>query len=228
MVEGDKMVGELASAGLSVKALYVTSRSALRDMTGAVEVSDKEMERLSSMRTPAPSLAVVSMPQREFDLRRGVKELILALDDLQDPGNLGTIIRIADWYGIRDIFCSAHTVDCYNQKTVQATMGALYRVAVHYGDLCEMLRNARVAGVPIYGTLLDGESMYEKRLSTGGIVVIGNEGRGISAEVEELVDERLFIPPWPADRAGSESLNAAVATAVVCAEFRRRLRWWNQ
>ena len=222
VVEGDKMVGELAGAGLEVENIYLTERSRLFGMEGAVTVTDKEMERISSLRTPSSALAVVHIPQREFMPQWAGSELVLALDDLQDPGNLGTIIRIADWYGIRHIFCSQHTVDCYNPKCVQATMGALFRVEVHYGDLPSMLKVAAEAGVAIYGTLLDGEDIYQKSLTESGIIIIGNEGNGISPEVERLVGIRLFLPSWPTDCRSSESLNAAVATAVVCAEFRRR------
>lgn len=222
VVEGDKMVGELLDAGLKVENIYLTERSRLFGMEGAVTVTEKEMERISGLRTPSSALAVVHIPKREFVPQCAKGELVLALDDLQDPGNLGTIIRIADWYGIRHIFCSAHTVDCYNPKCVQATMGALFRVEVHYGDLPSMLREAKEEGVAIYGTLLDGENIYEKKITESGIIIIGNEGKGISAEVERLVDTRLFLPSWPTDCRSSESLNAAVATAVVCAEFRRR------
>lgn len=222
VVEGDKMVGELAEAGLEVENIYLTERSRLFGTEGTVTITPKEMERISGLRTPSSALAVVHIPQREFNLQCAKRELVLALDDLQDPGNLGTIIRIADWYGIRHIFCSEHTVDCYNPKCVQATMGALFRVEVHYGNLPAMLREAAEGGVAIYGTLLDGEDIYQKTLSESGIIIIGNEGNGISAEVERLVQTRLFLPSWPTDCRGSESLNAAVATAVVCAEFRRR------
>ena len=148
------------------------------------------------------------------------ESLCLALDDIQDPGNLGTIIRLADWFGIEHIFCSQGTVDVYNPKTIQATMGALARVKLHYCNLPSMI--AELGNVPVYGTFLDGDNMYEKKLTNYGLIVMGNEGNGVSQEVAELVNERLYIPNYPLQRETSESLNVAVATAVVCAEFRRR------
>jgi TrmH family RNA methyltransferase len=148
------------------------------------------------------------------------RSLCLALDDVQDPGNLGTIIRIADWFGIEDIFCSRGTVDVYNPKVVQATMGAIARVRVHYVDLPEFI--ASMGSTPVYGTFLDGKDMYGCQLSGNGLIVMGNEGNGISGEIERMVNNKLYIPNYPAERATSESLNVAVATAIVCAEFRRR------
>ena len=148
-------------------------------------------------------------------------ELALALDGVQDPGNLGTIIRIADWFGITKIYCSRETADAYNPKVVQATMGSIARVRLVYTDLVPMLRSAE-GEVPVYGTLLDGEDLYDKPLTQGGIIVMGNEGNGISPEVRPLVTERLLIPSFPPNRPTAESLNVAIATAVVCAEFRRR------
>ena len=140
----------------------------------------------------------------------------------QDPGNLGTIIRLADWFGIEDIFCSTGTVDVFNPKTVQATMGAIARVKVHYCDLPKLISSLK--GIPVYGTFLDGNIIYSETLSANGLIVMGNEGNGISREVEALINRRLYIPNYPQERETSESLNVAIATAVVCAEFRRRLR----
>jgi TrmH family RNA methyltransferase len=149
--------------------------------------------------------------------------LILALDTIQDPGNLGTIVRVADWFGIEDIVCTNETADIFAPKAVQATMGAIARVRVHYTDLTHWLSQARSQGKPVYGTFLDGENIYGKALSDNGIIVMGNEGNGISASIAEEVTERLFIPPYPSDRETSESLNVAMATGIICAEFRRRL-----
>ena len=143
------------------------------------------------------------------------------LDDVQNPGNLGTIVRLADWFGIEHVFCSSGCADVYNPKTVQATMGALARVAVHELDL-EAALVGLGTDVPVYGTFLDGGSLYEMPLAQHGVIVMGNEGRGVSEGVARFVTERLWIPNYPAGRATSESLNVAIATAVVCAEFRRR------
>ncbi|WP_349939365.1 RNA methyltransferase, partial [Bacteroides cellulosilyticus] len=144
----------------------------------------------------------------------------LALDDVQDPGNLGTIIRLADWFGIEHIFCSPNTVDVYNPKTVQATMGGIARVKLHYTSLPDLIQSLK--DIPVYGTFLDGENMYTQKLSSNGLIVMGNEGNGIGKEVEQLINRKLYIPNYPAERETSESLNVAIATAVVCAEFRRQ------
>ena len=146
--------------------------------------------------------------------------LCLALDDVQDPGNLGTIIRVADWFGIEHIFCSQGTVDVYNPKTIQATMGALARVKLHYCNLPSLI--ASLKDVPVYGTFLDGKDMYGETLSANGLIVMGNEGNGIGQEVASLINRKLYIPNYPPQRETTESLNVAMATGIICAEFRRR------
>ena len=152
--------------------------------------------------------------------------MVLALDHIQDPGNMGTLMRTADWFGVRHIVCSHDTVGCFNPKVVQATMGAIFRVKFHYTDIPALCRSALQADGKVYGTFLDGENMYQKSLSNGverpSMIVIGNEANGISAATAACVSDRLYIPPYPADDSGSESLNAAVATAITVAEFRRR------
>ena len=152
------------------------------------------------------------------------KDWVLALDDVQDPGNMGTIIRLADWFGIRDIFCSEATVDCFNPKVVQATMGAIARVRVHYVPLPKFLQRMSSEGIPVYGTFLEGENIYDAELPATGVLVMGNEGQGISAAVGQQTTHKLYIPSYPTDAETSESLNVAVATAVATAEIRRRLR----
>lgn len=186
-------------------------------------VSPKEMERISMLKTPAGVLALVDIPRYRAEPGPLGRELTLALDNIQDPGNLGTIIRIADWFGIRDILCSESSADCFNPKVVQATMGAITRVRVHYHSLEKTFAEAASAGIPLYGTFLDGENIYHSGLSRGGILVMGSEGRGISPAIEALITRRLYIPPYPAGEPSSESLNVAVATAVACSEFRRRM-----
>ena len=185
-------------------------------------VTDEELRRVSLMETPQQVLAVFRQRSDEVDVHGVVGEqLCLALDDVQNPGNVGTIIRLADWFGIEHIFCSRGCADLYNPKTVQATMGAMARVQVHEVDLPQML-SSLPDDVPVYGTFLDGENLYGKSLENRGIIVMGNEGKGVSADVEAHVTERLYIPNYPAGRETSESLNVAIATAIVCAEFRRR------
>ena len=147
-------------------------------------------------------------------------QLYLALDGVQDPGNLGTIIRIADWFGITTIFCSHDTADVYNPKVVQATMGSIARIKVVYTDICRLISNAP-EDTPIYGTFLDGDDIHGQQLSSHGVIIMGNEGRGVSAPVSAHVSHRLFIPNYPPGSSTSESLNVAIATAIVCNEFRR-------
>ena len=159
-------------------------------------------------------------PFYKLDFEAPSRSLCLTLDGVQDPGNLGTIIRIADWFGIEDLFCSQNTVDVYNPKTIQATMGALSRVKVHYTDLIPFIQTLH--NVPVYGTFLDGDVIYQSELSPTGLIIMGNEGNGISPEIENIVTQRLYIPNYPKERKTSESLNVAVATSIICAEFRRR------
>lgn len=147
--------------------------------------------------------------------------LNLALDGVQDPGNLGTIIRIADWFGIEHIYCSLDTADVYNPKVVQATMGSIARIKVEYGNLQALMESLSLE-TPIYGTLLDGENIYQQKLENRGFIIMGNEGKGISPALTKLVNHRLLIPNFPEGRATADSLNVAIATAITCAEFRRQ------
>mgnify|MGYP005805925507 FL=1 len=220
LAEGEKLIGELRASHLRVRRIY-----ALEGIFAGEEVetvAPRDMERLSQLKTPSNSLALVEIPHyrlKTADLRG---QLTLALDEVQNPGNVGTIIRLADWFGIRDILCSEGTADCFNPKVVQATMGAILRVRVHYTPLAPLLAEAAAGGIPVYGTFLEGENIYAGELSPTGIVVMGNEGRGVTEAVARSVTRKLFIPPWPAGRRGSESLNVAMATGIVCAEFRRQ------
>lgn len=185
-----------------------------------IEVNDSELAQASFLQNPQQVLAVFYQPQSNTSININ-RQLVLALDGIQDPGNLGTIVRLADWYGVSHIFCSLDTVDIYNPKVVQATMGALARVKLHYVDLVEFLEKNNK--VPVYGTLLDGDDMYEQEITPHGIIVMGNEGNGIRPEIEKCVTRKLYIPNYPKGHSTSESLNVAIATAIICAEFRRRL-----
>ena len=184
-------------------------------------VKKADMERMSHLTTPPEVLAVYEIPDVDIERINPADELVIALDRVQDPGNLGTIMRIADWYGIRNIIASHDTVDLYNPKVVQATMGAISRVNVGYVDLPEYL-GALPEGVPVFGTFLDGKNIYSCELAANGVIVMGNEGQGISDAVKVHVDKRLFLPSFPAGVATSESLNVGMATAITVAEFRRR------
>jgi len=225
VAEGHKLVGDLLGhfhcRMLVATADWLASnKDAVADEI--IEASYEELSRASLLKTPQDVLAVFNQPQSDYTLEDIKQSLCIALDDVQDPGNLGTIIRIADWFGIEHIFCSQGTVDVYNPKTVQATMGALARVKMHYCSLPSLI--ASLEDVPVYGTFLDGKDMYEETLSANGLIVMGNEGNGISKVIASLVNKRLYIPNYPKGQKTSESLNVAVATAVICAEFRRRLQ----
>ncbi len=186
-----------------------------------IVASEEEYSAVSQQHTPQGVMAVFRMKEL-FAPGDIAQQLTLALDDIQDPGNLGTIIRIADWFGIRNIFCSLQTADAYNPKVVQSSMGALARVNLHYVDLPVFLTSHN--DIPIYGTALDGMNIYQSALTQHGIIVMGNEGNGISAETAKQVTSKILIPCFPENEPTSESLNVAVVTAVVCAEFRRRGR----
>lgn len=213
-VEGEKMVEEALKSGFEVERIYRKD-----------EIGEEAMSRISSLNSPSPVLAVLR--QKPLDARPSTAPgLYLALDTIRDPGNLGTIIRIADWFGIDQIVASPGTVEFYNPKVVQSTMGAIFRINFCYSDIPSFAKEVLKVGGKVYGTFLDGRNIYQRELSTGAeepsVIVIGNESNGISPEVAALVSDRLYIPPFPADQPGSESLNAAVATAITVAEFRRR------
>ena len=185
-----------------------------------VFANGQQMARISQFDTPSDVIAVYEKPADTIDSDSVSKSLNIVLDNIQDPGNLGTIIRLADWFGIRDIFASKTTVDVYNHKVVQATMGAIARVKVHYGDLEQVFES--YPDLPIYGTFLDGKNIYQQPLTPNGIIVMGNEGKGISKEVAAHINHHLLIPSYPAGRVTADSLNVAIATAITCAEFRRQ------
>jgi len=223
VAEGNKMVGELLHS-IPCQLLVATSgfleNNSVPQVGELIEATEDELCKASFLKTPQQVLGIFVIPSWDSQKVDWAGSLSLMLDGIQDPGNLGTIIRLADWYGIRHIICSPDTADVYNPKVVQATMGALARVQVHYMDLPEWL--AAHSGIPVYGTFLDGENMYGQTLSASGVIVMGNEGNGIRPEVAEYISRRLFIPIFPPGSQSSESLNVAVATAIVCAEFRRR------
>ena len=223
VAEGHKLVGDLLGHFpcrllLATRPWLDSHRYAAADET--IEVTPEELARASLLKSPQDVLAVFGQPDYPMTPHVVRQSLCLALDDVQDPGNLGTIIRVADWFGIEHIFCSQGTVDVYNPKTIQATMGALARVKLHYCHLPSLI--ASLEDVPVYGTFLDGDNLYGKTLTDHGLIVMGNEGNGVSAEVSAHINERLYIPNYPAQRETSESLNVAMATGIVCAEFRRR------
>ena len=220
IAEGEKIVAEALASGYNVKEVYYEK-----------EIGRECMERITCLSSPSPVLAVIEKPKYTPDSilkdlssnLSGKKTLFLALDGVKDPGNLGTIIRIADWFGVDAIFASPGTVEVYNPKVVQATMGAIFRKQVIDANLQEVCRKFIEAGLPVYGTFLDGKNLYENLPSDKkqGLIVMGSESFGISPQLEALINNKLLIPPYPADSVTSESLNVAIATAIICAEFRR-------
>lgn len=208
VVEGEKMVREALDSDMKVEAVYRME-----------EVGETAMSKMSQLTTPSPVLAVVRRPlPGPVDIDR---DLYVGLDAVRDPGNLGTIIRLADWFGVKAVFCSTDCVDAFNPKVVQATMGAIFRVKVIYCNLPALCHRFKEAGLPVYGTFLNGTDIYTSKLSAAGLVLMGNESNGIGPEAGAEADERLLIPSFNGSRA--ESLNVAVATAVTLSEFRRRL-----
>ena len=224
VAEGPKLVGELLA---TMQPSYIAAlpewwqqnKGIISPDCQADIITPDELQRTSLLRTPQQVIALFPIPQYVFQAETAQHELCLALDGVQDPGNMGTILRIADWFGIRHVVCSEDTVDVYNPKAVQATMGALARVKVHYTDLSALLSQCQV---PIYGTLLDGNNIYEQELGQQGFIVMGNEGKGLSQPIRNLVTSKLFIPNYPLGTQTTESLNVAIATSIVCSEFRRR------
>ncbi len=223
VAQGDKLIAELMGAGMSVERLFVQQNSALGSLAHAEICTKEQMERMSTLKSAPSSLALVKMPFAAKSKRR--KGLTLVLDGVQDPGNLGTIIRLAHWWGVQQIYCSDSCADCYCSKVIQSTMGAIAAVEVIYGDLVDFLKGVRSEDVPVYGTFLrQSSSLYESQLAPNdAVIVMGSEGQGISVEVEALVSHRIFIPPYPEDAPAAESLNVAVATTVVVSEFRRQI-----
>jgi len=218
VAEGPKVVGDLLRAGFVPRQLVATKEWEEAPFQGEVtEVTPDELRKVSFLQHPQQVLGVFPLPHPAAEsLPTGT--LSLALDGVQDPGNLGTIIRIADWFGITRIFCSPDTADAWNPKVVQATMGSIAHVSIVYTELSSLLSGT---SMPIYGTLLDGKNIYQQELAAEGVIVMGNEGKGISAAIRQLVTQPLLIPCFNSGET-AESLNVAIATAITCAEFKRR------
>lgn len=222
VAEGPKVVSDIMVFKRPQRIIATRQWYEKHQIEEDVLVAEEELRKVSFLQHPQEVIALFPLPENScFDNNSLRNDLVLALDDVQDPGNLGTIIRLADWFGIEQIICSLGTADAFSPKVVQATMGSIARVNLHYTDLPSFLENLG-DGFPIYGTFLNGTNVYEQELSKSGVIIMGNEGKGISKEVERYVNKRLFIPSYPAERPTAESLNVAIATAITCAEFRRR------
>ena len=234
VAEGPKVVGDLLHSGFEPQLLIATDewehpwkngrKQAANGLITADNrllqiASNEELRRVSFLQHPQQVLGVFSIPQQGEPPPPGNNRLSLALDGVQDPGNVGTIIRLADWFGIDTIYCSEETADAWSPKVVQATMGSIARVNLYYTDITKLMCQGRCA---VMGTVLDGNNIYEEQLPTGGMIVMGNEGNGISQPVRQLLTHRLLIPTFHQGPDRPESLNVAIATAIVCSEFCRR------
>lgn len=213
--EGVKVIQELLQSNFELEHLYSTQDDFEEvSKEKKTRIEDNDLKKISALSTPNTCLAVFKIPVEKNRIESG---LIVALDSVRDPGNLGTILRLCDWYGINQLLCSKETVDIYNPKVVQATMGSISRVNVNYLDLNVFIKETKL---PVFGTFMDGENIYKSVLPQEGIIVMGNEANGISAELEKLIQNRLTIPRF-GNIQKTESLNVATATAIVLSEFRR-------
>ncbi|MDD4746838.1 MAG: RNA methyltransferase [Salinivirgaceae bacterium] len=226
VVEGEKLVLELLDSNYIIKDLFATDGFSHKTKVPIRPISEKELHRISFLKTPNKILAVVEMPSFDacdsifLDSKIG---LTIGLDGVRDPGNMGTILRIANWYGIRFVFCSADCVDCYSPKVVQSSMGALFRTQVIYGDLPDFITKMKNGNQSaIFTTELGGTSIYDQEIASNSMLIFGSESHGVRPEISILSDQRLLIPSFPPNGRDMESLNVGVAVGITCAEFRRR------
>lgn len=228
LVEGNKMVEEAIRSGFGIEFLACTSGFAAQHpeikhrANEWVETDSETISKASLLKNPQEALAIVVQQKNKSPEINPENELCLALDFIQDPGNLGTILRIADWFGISQVVCSENTVDVFNPKVVQASMGSIFRIKIGITELSGYIKNAATKGIPVYGTFLEGKNIYTETLTSNGIIVLGNEGNGISEPVRRLITNKLLIPNFSTNENKPESLNVAVAAAICCSEFRRR------
>ena len=216
IAEGKKVIEELLQSNFELESLFVTNENIFTTVSKNKinAITSSELKKISVLSTANDCLALFKIP---LEKENNIKGLVLALDDIRDPGNLGTIIRLCDWFGIETLLCSEETVDVYNPKVVQATMGSISRVKVIYTNLEKVLQEA---SLPIFGTFMDGENIYQKELPKEGVIIMGNEANGISAEIESLVTQKIAIPRF-GKLQQTESLNVATATAIILSEFKR-------
>jgi TrmH family RNA methyltransferase len=229
VIEGDKLVKEFLSAGIPIKMVLAKPEflnGIQSDLAGHVEIIEKvsyeELKQISTLKTPHNALAVVHKPVTEMNISEIIKEYCAVLDFVQDPGNMGTIIRAAAWFGIKNIICSPDCVDVYNPKVIQSSMGALLHVKVYYSDLKELFISAAQYAVPVFGTLLEGESIYDHKLDNKGIILLGNESKGISKDLLPFITEKIRIPKFSNASEGIDSLNVGMAASIVFSEFLRK------
>ena len=226
VAEGFKLVNDLVRLKAPIKTIisshFIEEMSHFADY---IQCKPSELEKISFLKTSPEILALVEIVEHEFIKGEISGKLSIALDGIQDPGNMGTIIRLANWFGIQHIICSKDCADIYNPKVVQATMGALLYVKVHYVDLPNVINELlKFPDYQIYGTFMDGQSIYTSNLENNGLLIMGNEGKGISEQIEKLITKRISIPSFTDGFNGAESLNVGVATGIIISEFARQSR----
>jgi RNA methyltransferase, TrmH family len=229
VIEGDKLIKDYLISGERIRTLiakpeFIRSLPAdqAKNIGETESVSFDELKKVSTLKTPHNAIALVPVTKIEFEPDNILKDLCAALDFIQDPGNLGTIIRSAAWFGIKNIVCSEDSVDLFNPKVIQASMGALLHVKVHYCDLRQFLGTAQKNGIQVYGTMIEGESVYDQKLRSKGVILLGNESRGISDELIPFISKKITIPRSNKYRYGNDSLNVSMAASILFSEFARR------
>lgn len=228
LVEGDKNVSEVLASNFCVENLIATSKfldnnqTLLKKAKLVTEATQQEIELASLLKNPQNSLAICTLPKSKETPEKLNTDLCIYLDDIQDPGNLGTIIRICDWFGMNQLFCSPKTADLFNPKVIQASMGSFCRVEVFYSPFETVANLAKRENYPILGAFLEGKNLYEQKLPKKALLVAGNEGNGINKEVENKIEQKIKIPDFSRNATSAESLNVSVATAIICSEFKRQ------
>jgi RNA methyltransferase, TrmH family len=229
VAEGKKLISELSNSLIRIETLLATSEvltflsDKVQNIREIIEVTDEEINKTSFLKNPQGCIALCRIPDYKCSEQIASNNLVFCLDNIQDPGNLGTIIRLSDWFGIEDVVCSPSTVDVYNPKAIQSTMGAISRVRVHYRPLKPFLSLQTLLNVPVFGTFLSGDNIFRSSLSSHGIITFGNEGSGISEDLVPLINRRITIPDFSSCHQKPDSLNVSVAASIIIAEFRRRL-----
>ncbi len=228
--EGHKLNHDLISSETSCIELIATdewiqkNKNLLPEDIITTITTETELKSISNLKSSPPVIGIYEITDHKLSIEQLSDSLIITLDGVQDPGNMGTIIRIADWFGIKNIICSEDSADIYNPKVVQASMGAIARINVQYVDLPSFIEQYKTeTRLPVYGTFLEDENIYNQDLSKNGMIIMGNEGKGISTQIEQLITDKLYIPNYPPNAPTSESLNVSVATAIICSEFRKRI-----
>ena len=223
IAEGQKMIEDLSSLNAPIKTIISSEKKFTTQGIEIVQCADNELDKISFLKTSQNVIALVEIPKYEINNIEVINELSIALDGVQDPGNMGTIIRIANWFGIKNVLCSYDCVDIYNPKVVQATMGALFGTKVHYINLVDQIKDLlKLSDYHVYGTFMEEGSIYQSNLHAKGLIVMGNEGQGISPAVEQLISNRISIPSFSDGFKGAESLNVGVATGIIVSEFARQ------